>query len=72
MKSFGGEWRYSSETAPLKLPITIISRMICQIQKLLSERKELGHLNAEEFMRDAVRRLVQSKYPTTFGLKPQV
>ena len=54
------------EPTCIQLPFDLIR----QIQDLLSERKELGFLNAEEFIREAVRRLIQPKYPTTFWLKP--
>jgi len=54
------------EPGCIQLPFDLIS----QIQKLLNWRKELGYLNAEDFIRDAVRRLIQPKHPTTFELKP--
>lgn len=54
-----------AEMKTLKDTLLILEELIWKIHELLSERPKLGYLDADEFVRDAIRRRIQQLKKTT-------
>ena len=52
-------WTRHQEKAPLEKALTIPQSLLRTIQDLLEARPNLGYIDADEFIRDAIRRFIQ-------------